>query len=183
MLCPNCNSANTYFDGIDNRCIDCRTKWLRDGAQEKTAQNIPRIISHETTTKTEGKEMPKTEPCRNCGRNKPVISDGLCGGCNSAVYRKFTKGTPEYDNTLAEAKKRFTDPDAKPLPRGIKKSKTASAKPMAAPEKQKKITPQIKSKNKKQEVGILVVLEDRRHELMEEVTEINKTIEVIKRYA
>lgn len=106
--------------------------------------------------------------CRNCGREKNIVCDGLCGGCYGSV-RGMEKDTPEYFKALADAKKRFNDPDYKPR-RGCKKSKFNNS---LAHEKQN---------STKTESNIIVVLETRRHELMQEIDEINKTIEVIKRY-
>lgn len=40
-----------------------------------------------------------------------IQADGLCGGCNGAVYKKYEKGTAEYEVALAAAKARFTNPD------------------------------------------------------------------------
>lgn len=51
--------------------------------------------------------------CRNCGRKKPIIGDGLDSSCYWSVYKKFTKGTPEYDAALAKAKIKFSDPNYK----------------------------------------------------------------------
>ena len=51
--------------------------------------------------------------CRNCGRVRAIIGDGLDSSCYWAVYKKFTKGTPEYDAALAEAKIKYSDPNYK----------------------------------------------------------------------
>jgi len=106
--------------------------------------------------------------CRNCNRVMAIQADHLCGGCNNSVKGK-TKGTPEYETALAAAKERFTNPATKPLRR--EKKLTASAKPIPAnsEKQQKNIPPQIMSKNRKTDTGIIATLEDRRHELMEEV--------------
>lgn len=126
MLCPKCNSNNTYFDGIDNACRTCGKRWLRDGYQPR-----PVIINKETCHSCEGrnperertmKDKNRLRACRNCGRKMTIQSDDMCGGCNSAVYKKFEKGTPEYAAALAEAKKRFTDPNYKPGRKHPKKS-------------------------------------------------------------
>ena len=182
MICPACKSHNTVFDGVDNVCIDCKKRWLRDGESRvdllKNVENIPKVIPHETVIKTERREDAMEKECRNCGRKKNIVGDGLCGGCYHAV-KGLLKDTPKYEIALSAAKERFTNPNAKGLPRGRKKSvkppsnitqnipevkKTASAKPIASKK------------------DILVVLEDRAHVIMEEFQEITKTIQIIKKY-
>jgi hypothetical protein len=70
-----------------------------------------RLCNLKVTRGNDEREIIMKKACRNCGRVKAIQSDGLCGGCNGAVYRKHTKGTPEYNDALAEAKKRFNDPN------------------------------------------------------------------------
>lgn len=50
--------------------------------------------------------------CTNCGREGNLQSGGHCSFCYSA-RKGLEKGTPEYDRALAEAKKRFNDPNHK----------------------------------------------------------------------
>jgi len=102
--CPKCQSNNTYFDGVDNACRTCGERWPLGGF-------LPAML-----LKIDKKPMPDAKPkkvCRNCQRDKKIVGDGLCTGCYSVVYGKYKKGTAEYDEVLAEAKKRFTDPSYK----------------------------------------------------------------------
>lgn len=92
--CPKCMSNRVYIDDDFYACRECGNRW---------------IPNFKPITKTEDEEMAK-KGCRNYGRDKNVIGDDLCGGCYFAV-RGYTKGTPEYDQRLADAKKRFTDPN------------------------------------------------------------------------
>jgi len=196
MICPNpqCKSSNTYFDGVENICIDCRKRWLRDGESRaellKTEGNIPKVIPRETIIKTEGREKAMAKGiCRNCGRGGlSIVKDHLCGGCNNSV-KGLEKGTPEYYATLAAAKDRFTNPDAPALKRGPKKS---AKQPSNIPEnihptETKKGKPSIGKSQivgpRKKEKDVLTILEDRRHKLMDEIMVINQTIEVIKKYS
>ena len=68
--------------------------------------------------------MAERGKCDNCERdNLYIVAHGICGACYGAV-RQCGWGTPECEAALAEAKKRFTDPNYK---RGGKK-KIAPAK-------------------------------------------------------
>lgn len=61
------------------------------------------------------------KPCRNCERVMTMQQDNLCGGCNESVRRaRVKKGTPEYDQVLAQAKERFAG-KASNYPKTIKK--------------------------------------------------------------
>jgi hypothetical protein len=113
--CPKCKAgpANIYFQDGEYVCIICGKHFPRSF--------IKSSVPPETNVKTEEKIMteqkaennPTPRVCRNCRRPKTIQMDGLCGGCNATVYKKFTKGTPEYDAALASAKAHFTDPNYK----------------------------------------------------------------------
>jgi hypothetical protein len=79
----------------------------------------------EQMEETDSAKNSRKKACRNCGRIMTIPGDGLCGGCYGAVKGKFTKGTPEYDTALAQAKIKLTDPNFKPgnNRRGIKQKK------------------------------------------------------------
>lgn len=51
--------------------------------------------------------------CTNCGRPKPIIGRGLCGGCYYAGRKVGEPGSPEFIEALERAKERFTDPNYK----------------------------------------------------------------------
>lgn len=107
MSCPKCKSTNTYFDGIDNACRTCGSRWLRTFV--KTAA----LPATENKSKEQIMGKNPIRACRNCGRIKPILGDGLDSSCYWSVYKKFTKGSPEYDAALAKAKIKFTDPNYK----------------------------------------------------------------------
>lgn len=160
--CPKCNALPAYIQEGAYACMMCGKRWPVNGVK-------PIVIS-----KVEEDMSSEKRECRNCGRKKQIVGDGLCGGCYSAVYAKHKKGTPEYDQALAEAKARFTDPGRKVhRPRGPKASKPAEATTASVNDP---------PKPKKQDKDILSVLEDRRHVLMDEVCVINQTIATIKKY-
>jgi hypothetical protein len=128
ILCPKCGSPNKYEEGINFACMMCGTRWPINGATPIIIKKEARDIDDADILKlTEGETMAikaRIRPCRNCDRTKAIQADGLCGSCNNAVYKKFTKGTPEYTAALAEAKKRVSDPNfrkgcrtAKPRPK------------------------------------------------------------------
>jgi len=94
VRCPKCQSNNTYFDGVDNACRTCGERW-------------PKSLLHFALKEALVATKPNKR-CKNCGREKKIISDDLCSGCYSTVYRKHSKGTPEYVAALAAAKERFT---------------------------------------------------------------------------
>ncbi len=56
-------------------------------------------------------KMGKKIICRNCGREKTLSQNGLCGGCSSRI-----KGKPkeEIEAILAQAKEDFNNPHYKP---------------------------------------------------------------------
>jgi hypothetical protein len=158
---------------------------MRDGVVEKETlirpKNIPKIISCET--KEEVKPMAKYTECRNCGRTMTIISYGLCGGCYQAS-KPFERGSAEYNEALAEAKKRLTDPNYKNQTK-IKHEenkavirKSRKTKKSAKPSKNiHENIPQIKPKSK---ADVLTLLKDRRHELMQEVEKTTIAIQIIE---
>jgi hypothetical protein len=128
------------------------------------------VVKRESKQEKGESRMSTTKECRNCGRVKVIQADGMCGGCRGSVYKKYEKGTPEYDAALADAKARFTDPDH------IERKKPAV---YVKPKKDIQ-TPAPKPKEKQKD--IIAILQDRRHELMEEVMQINQTISTIEKY-
>jgi hypothetical protein len=97
--CPKCMSNRIYTDDGFYACRECGNRW------------IPNFKPYSKVEEEMNK--PKPRECVNCGRIKTILGDGLCPGCYSSVHNKFEKGTPEYDQALAAAKKRFSDPDRK----------------------------------------------------------------------
>jgi hypothetical protein len=85
--------------------------------------------------------------------------------CYGAVHGKHEKGTVEYETALAEERKKVSEWESLPADQKhpAKMKKTLSA---AHPKQQ----------------DIVVILEARRHELMEEVIKINNTLEMIRKY-
>lgn len=54
-----------------------------------------------------GEEMQKEKKaCRNCGRMKTVVADGLCWVCYAAC-RWLTKGSEEYNDALEAVKEKL----------------------------------------------------------------------------
>lgn len=122
--CPKCGSPNKYEEGINYACMMCGTRWPINEATPIIIKKEARDIDAADILKiTEGKEM-ATRACRNCGRVRKIIGDDLDSGCYYAV-RKLTKGTPEYNEALARAKKKFGDPNYKrgAGPKKLKKAK------------------------------------------------------------
>jgi hypothetical protein len=112
IRCPKCKSTNTYYDDDGMMaCIKCAERFPLFGKIESISN--PKITEESMAEETKKKRSKsKLRPCRNCGRVKKIIGDDLCGGCYFAV-RIWKKGTPVYDQRLADAKKRFTDPEKK----------------------------------------------------------------------
>lgn len=182
MICPKCQSKNTYQDGYEMACMMCGKRWPIGAAAS---------INTVKLSDKDG-EMSVKKQCRNCGREMVIQADGLCGGCYGTVHRKFEKGTEEYNEALAEAKKRFTDPNykirsveaqepvlapkTKPV---IRKYRTTESEPAKL---QKNIPENIHPKEKKTHRGVVQVLRERRHELMVEVDKITEAINTIQKY-
>ena len=115
--------------------------------------------------------MAKIGICRNCGKEGQIVGDGLHSGCYYAVYNKFTKGTPEYDAALVEAKKRFTDPDYKPRYGKRKKVKPETKVTVSETKQPKHET--------KAELSIVDQLMAERNRLQGKVFKINQAIELL----
>ena len=117
--------------------------------------------------------------CRNCGREKNIVGDGLCSGCYFAA-KPFEKGTADHDEALAEAKKRFTDPGYKRLPRGRaakKKGLVGSVQPIEKIIKTKLAKPETKSVVA--DVSVVDQLIAERNRLQDKVFKINQAIELL----
>jgi hypothetical protein len=115
----------------------------------------------------------KLRPCRNCGRVKNIIGDDLCGGCYFAV-RIWKKGTPVYDQRLADAKKRFTDPDYKERGGCRHKKKTkAITSNLTAPDPEKKATKQLEN------ITVTDMMIAERDLLLDRVQRLNTAIELL----
>ena len=191
MNCPACKSHNTFFDGVDNICIDCKKRWLRtDESRDVLLKTNQKVISCETK---EVNIMAKYTECRNCERTMTIIGDGLCGGCYNAVYKKFEKGTAEYDAALAKIKAKVTDPNYKSRSAAAQLQKVEEKEParkprrvMTAAETQAKIDALAdeheSQKPKKQQSDVVQNLRDRRHDLMEEMNRITEAINTIEKY-
>ena len=82
--------------------------------------------------------------CRNCGRERAIIGDGLDSSCYWAVYKKFTKGTPEYDAALLAAKIKYSDPNYKR--KGGRRPESHLTKPIAPANIKKLKTNAVKSR-------------------------------------
>lgn len=111
----------------------CGPRWPINGATPIIIKKEARDIDDADILKlTEDEEM-ATRACRNCGRVRKIIGDDLDSGCYYVV-RKLTKGTPEYNEALAAAKKKFGDPNYKrgAGPRKSQKGKK-TVRSMAAP--------------------------------------------------
>lgn len=71
----------------------------------------------------------RIQKCKNCGRTMTIQMRGRCGGCNHAV-KGLAPGSPEYVKGLAEAAKRFNDPNYKHGNRHtVKKQPTSASAP------------------------------------------------------
>jgi hypothetical protein len=161
--CPKCQSPNTYTQDGQNACMMCGKRWPLQLIL--TRKEIP---------------MSKKGNCRNCERESTIVADGLCGMCYGHVHSKYAKGTPEYDQALAEAKKKVAQWESLPEKKSITdlQTKKRGRKPKSPDSLSAK---PIEPKNPKTK-DILTILQDRRHELMEEVFTINQTISVIEKY-
>lgn len=42
--------------------------------------------------------MSKIEKCPYCGATSPVVQGGICGGCDTLMYRRFAKPTGNWMN-------------------------------------------------------------------------------------
>ena len=118
--------------------------------------------------------------CRNCERAMSIQQDGLCGGCNQSVVG-FKKDSFEYLSALADAKKRFTDPDYKRSAQGVGKSpkKTVRAKRTIGTVVMKKGLEVVKSdKGIKSSVVDLLITE--RNALQDRVFKLNQAIELLR---
>ena len=116
VQCPKCGSKFTYIDDGQNACKYCGERWPINGA----APIVYKKLSEEDIL------MSEKRVCANCERPKPIIGRGLCGGCYYAARKAGEPGSPEYIKALAEAKKRFTDPDYKSGRGGNRRTKKLS---------------------------------------------------------
>jgi DNA-directed RNA polymerase subunit RPC12/RpoP len=199
-VCGKCKSAALYRDddlveGAKNiACRVCGNRYpggiapiilIKKEVVQNITENTPKVIPQQKAaiiniSRKEEKTMAKTTNCRNCGRGKPIVQDGLCGGCVGSFYRnKYQKGTPEYDTALAEAKKRFTDPSYKRLPRGrAAKNQTDNPDYKKATEENrehyKHVADEIVNRN-----PVIELLIKQRNELQEKVFKINQAIELL----
>jgi len=162
MICPKCKSPNIYTQDGQNCCMMCGKRFPLEFRRK--------LISCETR-----KEFPMSKKgnCRNCERPSTIVADGLCGMCYGHVHAKYTKGTVEYDQALATAKHRAVQWESLPAEKSITEMQTKRRG-------RKPKTPSTKPMDPKKD--ILSVLEDRAHAIMEEYTEITKTIQAIKKY-
>lgn len=163
-LCPKCGSRPAYIQDGKYRCMMCSHDYsIQKPVLLKADENISKDITTEKTIKTESevKEMSLSGKCRNCERdNMSIVSDHLCGACHRSTAGK-RKGTPEYEAALAVIKDKIVCRE---------KNKVEAALEQA------KENPKPKSKD------IIKILEDRRHELMKEVYEINNTLSTLEKY-
>ncbi len=122
MQCIKCGSGNTYRQDGENACMMCGSRWPivlkqppMDMADEYSRSEEKETMEEKETVKKEDPPVKndKRKACRNCERMMTIPGDGLCGGCYGAVKGK-SKGTPEYDAALAQAKIKLTDPNFKP---------------------------------------------------------------------
>jgi hypothetical protein len=152
----------------------CGERWSVNGA----APVIYKKLSEEDILMS-GKRV-----CTNCGRPKPIIGRGLCGGCYYSGKKAGAPGSPEYMKALAAAKERFTDPNYKSGRGGNRRSKKLS------PEKLKKTVmpsdddfkkykkPEAVSKSNQSPV--LDFLIDQRNMHQEQVYKLNQAIEILQ---
>ncbi len=118
--------------------------------------------------------MSEKKVCKNCGRPKPILGRGLCGGCYYAA-KKYPAGSTEYLNALARAKERFTDPNYKAYARTDHK-KTTTPKTIK-PETQKRPKPQPQNLS---EITVLDMLIAERNMYQEKISKINQAIEILQ---
>jgi hypothetical protein len=163
--CPKCKSLNTYSDSPNMACLMCGKRWPMNGQQ-------PTVISKKTTVEAEVNEMAIKKACRNCGRDKNIVGDGLCGGCYFSV-KGMEKGTPEYDEELLSAKKRFTDPNYR--------KKTAKQKPITKPAKTKStLDMTVKEVAKTGIPGIIQRMRDEQAGYLLEAEKLGKAISILE---
>lgn len=107
LLCPKCSSRNTYEDGLEMDCMMCGNRWPING---KPSTVIKETIGRKRIMGIKKSPSGKIGICLNCERKKFIAgADGYCSVCHNAV-KGMEHGTPDYDNALAEAKRRLTAP-------------------------------------------------------------------------
>lgn len=107
QLCPKCSSRNTYKDGLEMACMMCGKRWLINGQPSSV---IKETIGRKRIMGIKKSPSGKVGMCLNCERKKFIAgADGYCSVCHNAV-KGMEHGTPDYDNALAEAKRRLTAP-------------------------------------------------------------------------
>lgn len=162
--CPKCSSLNTYSDGWEMACLMCGKRWGQ-----------PTGILKKTPVEAEVNEMEVKKVCRNCGRDKNIIGDGLCGGCYFSV-KGMEKGTPEYDEELSNAKKRFTDPNY--VVRRGRKAKPSSQKQPATTKSTLDMT--VKEVARTGIPGIIQRMRDEQADYLAEAEKLGKAITLLE---
>ena len=180
--CPKCQSPNIYEEGIDYACMMCGTRWSKNG----TSVIIPVSMlaaQNKTKEQTMAINTNRIRPCRNCGRTKAIQADGLCGSCNNAVYKKFTKGTPEYNAALAEIKKRVSDPN---FGRGYRKATPRTKVPAKiSPDNVKKIKTHVRALKIKHNggdpemAGVIATMQMERERLLAKADKLKQAINLL----
>lgn len=120
----------------------------------------------------------RKKECKNCHRVMSIQMRGLCGGCNN-VAKCLAPGSPEYQKALAEAAKRFNDPNYKHGNRHTVKKQSAEA---AAPKKSV-LDHTIKQVARAGRTGIPAIIAQARDERdfhMAEVEKLRKAINILE---
>ena len=108
--------------------------------------------------------MKTAAPCKNCGRTKKLSGRDLCGSCYSTV-REYGWGTPECIAALAEAKKKFGDPNYK---RGEWGKVKTTSKPAPA-----------KTRHNISEAAIIDQLKEQREDHLTAAKKLEQAIELL----
>jgi hypothetical protein len=137
----------------------CGERWPVNGA----APVIYKKLSEEDILMS-GKRV-----CTNCGRPKPIIGRGLCGGCYYSGKKAGAPGSPEYMKALAAAKERFTDPNYKSGRGGNRRTKKLS---------QGKIKQLFPHKDPDKTSALDTLIEERNMH-QEQVYKLNQAIEIL----
>jgi hypothetical protein len=130
------------------------------------------IVVTKLSEEDEMPTKPKPRQCRNCGRVKVILGDDLCSGCYCSV-RGYEKGTAAYDERLAAAKKRFSDPNYKSTRGGDRRSKKLS------PEKIKKIVMPFFPNKDQDKITAEDILIAERNGLQDRIFKINQALEIL----
>lgn len=113
IVCPKCQSGNTYFQDGEWACMMCGKRW------------------HPQTKSTKGADVSKIGECVNCKRTTSLVAHGMCGMCYLSVHNKHEKGTAAYEEALKKAREKCQEMATLPeseSPRKDRKTKKEPAK-------------------------------------------------------